>query len=33
MTADHPEITELDLNPVFAHPDGAVAVDVRMKIR
>jgi acyl-CoA synthetase (NDP forming) len=26
----HPEIEELDLNPVFAYPDGAVAVDARI---
>jgi acyl-CoA synthetase (NDP forming) len=26
----HPEIAELDLNPVFAYPDGAVAVDARI---
>ncbi|MGD9892147.1 MAG: acetate--CoA ligase family protein [Dehalococcoidia bacterium] len=26
----HPEIDELDLNPVFAYPDGAVAVDARV---
>ncbi len=26
----HPEIAELDLNPVFARPDGAVAVDARI---
>mgnify|MGYP005864687351 CR=1 FL=1 len=26
----HPEIAELDLNPVFAYPDGAVAVDARV---
>ncbi len=26
----HPEIEELDLNPVFAYPDGAVAVDARV---
>jgi len=26
----HPEIKELDLNPVFAYPDGAVAVDARV---
>lgn len=25
-----PEIEELDLNPVFAYPDGAVAVDARV---
>lgn len=26
----HPEIAELDLNPVFAYPQGAVAVDARI---
>jgi acyl-CoA synthetase (NDP forming) len=26
----HPEVEELDLNPVFAYPDGAVAVDARI---
>jgi len=26
----YPEITEIDLNPVFAGPDGAVAGDVRI---
>ena len=26
----HPEIAELDLNPVFAYKDGAVAVDARI---
>ncbi len=26
----HPEITELDLNPVFAHDDGCTVVDARM---
>ncbi len=26
----HPEIAELDLNPVFSYPDGAVAVDARV---
>lgn len=29
---EHPEIRELDLNPVFAYPDGAVAVDARIVI-
>src|SRR5438309_4714119 len=23
----HPEVQELDLNPVFAYPDGCIAVD------
>lgn len=26
----HPEIKELDLNPIFAHPDGCLAVDARV---
>ena len=26
----HPEIKELDLNPVFAYSDGAIAVDARV---
>jgi hypothetical protein len=26
----NPDIKELDLNPVFAHRDGAVAVDARV---
>ena len=30
FAAAHPEIAELDLNPVFAYPDGAVAVDARV---
>ncbi len=32
LVADHPEIVELDLNPVFARPDGAVAADVRILV-
>ncbi len=28
----HPEVRELDLNPVFAYPDGAMAVDARIVI-
>jgi len=27
---NHPEIKELDLNPIFAYKDGAVAVDARV---
>jgi len=32
LADDIPEICELDLNPVIARPDGAVAVDSRMKV-
>jgi len=28
----HPEIRELDLNPMFAYPDGTVAVDARIVV-
>ncbi|MEX2373818.1 MAG: acetate--CoA ligase family protein [Dehalococcoidia bacterium] len=28
--AAHPEVAELDLNPVFAYEDGAIAVDARI---
>ena len=30
FVADNPEIKELDLNPIFAYKDGAVAVDARV---
>ena len=30
LAHDFPEISELDLNPVFARPDGAIAADVRI---
>jgi acyl-CoA synthetase (NDP forming) len=30
FAADHPDIAELDLNPVIAGPHGAVAVDARI---
>jgi acetyltransferase len=33
LAADHPCIVEMDLNPVFARPDGATAVDVRIRVR
>jgi acyl-CoA synthetase (NDP forming) len=28
----HPEVAEIDLNPVFAYEDGAVAVDARVML-
>lgn len=30
FAATHPEVAEIDLNPVFAYPDGAVGVDARV---
>ena len=32
MVEAHREIAELDLNPVLARPDGAVAVDSRIRV-
>jgi acyl-CoA synthetase (NDP forming) len=32
LVSDFPEISELDLNPVFASKDGAIAADVRIVI-
>ena len=32
LADNHPEIAELDLNPVVAGPDGAVIVDVRVRV-
>jgi len=32
LVADYPEIAEMDLNPVFATSDGAVAADVRIVV-
>ncbi|HYC00526.1 MAG TPA: acetate--CoA ligase family protein [Candidatus Limnocylindrales bacterium] len=32
LLEDFPQIEELDLNPIFARPDGAVAVDARITI-
>ena len=32
MAADHPEIRELDINPLLADADGVVAVDARIRI-
>ena len=33
LADDLPEVTELDLNPVIARPDGAFAVGARIKVR
>ena len=33
LTDDLPEVTELDLNPVMARPDGVFVVDARIKVR
>ena len=32
LAAAHPEIAELDLNPVIASPTGAVVVDARVRV-
>jgi hypothetical protein len=32
LAEDLPEITELDLHPVIARPDGAYIVDARIKV-
>ena len=32
MVEAHPEITEMDLNPLIVLADGAVAVDARVRI-
>ena len=32
LSLDFPEITEIDLNPVIAYPDGAVALDVKITV-
>ncbi|MGO0123038.1 acetate--CoA ligase alpha subunit [Desulfothermobacter acidiphilus] len=33
LVSDFPDLVEMDINPVFAYPQGAVAVDVKMTIR
>jgi acetyltransferase len=33
LAEDHPEIAELDLNPVIADEHGCVAVDARVRVR
>ncbi|UQU61845.1 GNAT family N-acetyltransferase [Couchioplanes caeruleus] len=32
LAENHPEVAELDLDPVFAGPDGVLAVDVRLRL-
>ena len=32
LVENHPEVAELDLNPVLASPDGCVAVDARVRL-
>jgi acetyltransferase len=32
LAIDHPEITELDVNPLLAFPNGAMAVDARVMV-
>ena len=32
LAANHPEIAELDLNPVIVAPTGAVVVDARVRV-
>jgi acetyltransferase len=33
LIADHPQIEELDINPLFADPAGVVAIDARIRVR
>ena len=32
LADDLPEVTDLDLNPVIARPDGVLALDARIKV-
>lgn len=32
LADDLPEVTELDLNPLIARPDGVQALDVRVRV-
>jgi len=33
ITADHAEITEIDINPLLCDPQGVIAVDCRIRVR
>jgi acyl-CoA synthetase (NDP forming) len=33
LADDHPEVAEVDLNPIFATPDGAVVVDAKVRLQ
>jgi acyl-CoA synthetase (NDP forming) len=33
LASDHPEITDVDLNPIIARPDGLDAVDARVRLQ
>ncbi|MBL8835366.1 MAG: bifunctional acetate--CoA ligase family protein/GNAT family N-acetyltransferase [Alphaproteobacteria bacterium] len=33
LAADHPEVKELDINPLLAHPRGAIALDARIRVK
>ncbi len=32
LAEDHPDVAELDLNPIIARPDGVVVVDARVRV-
>ena len=32
LAVDHPEIAELEINPLLAFPSGAVTVDMRVRV-
>jgi len=33
LVVEHPEISEMDINPFLAFPDGGLAVDCRMSLQ